>query len=521
MIDETVKIGENVKIPYENLVNLYGCELGDGVFIGPFVEIQKNSKIGAKTRIETHSFICEGVTIGENCLISHGVIFINDKFTEKREDWILRKTNIGNSVRIGSNSTILPVTVGDNSIIGAGTVVTKNVPENSVVIGNPAKIIKKNIQNSQNENLDEEVKVPFLDLRKHHDSFREEIEKAIKEVIDNSSFILGPKVEEFERNFSDFCNTKYCISVNSGTSALHLALLSCGIGKEDEVITVPNTFIATAEAISHCGAKPVFVDIKEEDYTINPQLIENSITEKTKAIIPVHLFGTPCDMDKINEIAKKHNLFVIEDACQAHGAEYNEEKTGSLSDVAAFSFYPGKNLGALGEGGAIVTNNSEIAEKCKILRAHGESPKNTHSVIGFNYRMHGIQAAILNIKLKYLEKWNELRKQKAQIYNGLLKEKVIVPKIFENHIQVFHLYVIRHKNRDELREFLKSKNIDTGIHYPIPIHLQNAYSHLGYKEGDFPVTEKVTKEIISLPIFPELTESQINHVAETIKEFSN
>ncbi|MCL5018368.1 MAG: DegT/DnrJ/EryC1/StrS family aminotransferase [Candidatus Pacearchaeota archaeon] len=365
------------------------------------------------------------------------------------------------------------------------------------------------------------MNIPFLDLKAQYHSIKSEIDSAIQKTLENTAFVLGPEIENFEKEFAAFCGVKYAIAVNSGTAALHLALLSLGIKQGDEVITVPNTFIATAEAISHCGAIPVFCDISEETFNIDENLIESKITSRTKAIIPVHLYGNSCNMDKINEIAKKYNLFVIEDACQAHGAEYKNKRVGSLSNIAAFSFYPGKNLGCYGEGGIIVTNNSELADKCKLYRAHGENPKNTHNVIGYNYRLEGLQGAILRVKLKYLNQWNEQRRKNAEIYTKLLKDIVITPKISENNKSIFHVYSIRHKNRDKLREFLQLKGIATGIHYEKPIHFQKAYAFLNYKESDFPVAEKVTKEILSLPMYPELTESQIEYVCNSIKEFEN
>lgn len=527
MIKEDVRLGKNVKIPQENLVNLYGCEIGENTKIGAFVEIQKNSKIGKNCKISSHSFICEGVTIEDEVFVGHGVMFINNKYPKSttstgklqtEENWKIIPTLVKNKASIGSNATILcGVTIGENSLVGAGAVVTKDIPPNTIVAGNPAKIIKEIKENK--ESLYEEKKVPFLNLKAQYQSIKPEIDNAIKNVLENNSFILGPAVEEFEKNFADFCNVRHSVAINSGTAALQIALLSLGIKPGDEVITVPNTFIATTEAISHIGAKPVFVDIKEDTYNLNPDLIEKAITEKTKAIIAVHLYGNPCDMDKINEIAKRNNLFVVEDACQAHGAEYKGKKVGALTDVAAFSFYPGKNLGAYGEGGAITTNNREIANKCKLLRAHGEYPKNTHSIIGFNERMHGIQGAVLNVKLKHLNAWNESRRKKAELYNQLLKDVLITPKIDESNKHVFHLYVIRTKEREKLHGFLQSKGIETGIHYQKPIHLQEAYSFLNYSKGSFPVAEKVMEEIISLPIYPELTEEQIRYIVDKIKEF--
>jgi dTDP-4-amino-4,6-dideoxygalactose transaminase len=375
-------------------------------------------------------------------------------------------------------------------------------------------------ENMAGEKMDaRKIVVPFLDLKLQYHSIKQEIDSAISETLENSSFVLGKDVEALEREFAEFCSARHAVAVNSGTAALHLALLSLGIGKDDEVITVPNTFIATAEAISHCGATPVFVDVDESSCNMDPRLLEQKITRKTRAIIPVHLYGNPCDMDAINAIAKKHNLFVIEDACQAHGAEYKGRKVGSLGDAAAFSFYPGKNLGAYGEGGIIVTNNEELARKCRLYRAHGEHPKNIHTVIGYNYRMEGIQGAILRVKLRHLKSWNALRQEKAGRYTRLLKSFVKTPKMDPANKPSFHLYVIRHKERDRLKEYLQAKEISTGIHYFRPIHLQEAYSHLKYKQGDFPVAEKLMSEIISLPLFPELEQYQIDHVCEAIIEW--
>jgi len=363
------------------------------------------------------------------------------------------------------------------------------------------------------------MKIPFLDLKAQYYSIKPEIDDAIQKTIENSAFILGPEIEEFEKEFAAFCNVKYAVAVNSGTAALHLALLSLGIKEGDEVITVPNSFFATAEAISHCGAKPVFCDINETTFNINEDLIEQKITAKTRAIVPVHLYGNPCNMDRILEIAKRYNLAVVEDSCQAHGAEYKNRRTGSISDAAAFSFYPGKNLGAYGEGGIVTTNNPIIAEKCKLYRAHGENPKNTHNIIGYNYRLEGMQGAILRVKLRYLNKWNEARRKNAEIYSRLLDGVVPTPKISPDNKSVFHVYAIRHKDRNKLREFLQSKGIATGIHYEKPIHLQPAYYSLNYKETDFPIAEKVMKEILSLPMYPELTETEISYICDAIKEF--
>jgi len=362
------------------------------------------------------------------------------------------------------------------------------------------------------------MKINFVDLKKQYNSIKEEINQEISKVFEDTSFILGKKVAEFEKAFADFCGRKYCIGVGSGTSALLLALLALDLKQGDEVITVPNTFIATAEAISFAGAKPVFVDIKAETYNIDVNKIEEAITEKTKAIIPVHLYGQPADMDPIKEIAEKHNLDIIEDCCQAHGAEYKGKRV-PVSSIGCFSFYPGKNLGAYGDGGAVVTDDKELAEKIMIMRNCGQKEKYIHPIKGINSRLDSVQAAVLNVKLKYLEDWTNMRRKNAKIYNKVLPDSVKKPYEAEYAKHVYHLYVIRTKKREELQEHLKNNGIFLGIHYPIPIHLQGAYFDLGIKEGSFPISEKYAKEILSLPMFPELEEEEIRYVAEKIKEF--
>ncbi|MBU0599875.1 DegT/DnrJ/EryC1/StrS family aminotransferase [bacterium] len=365
------------------------------------------------------------------------------------------------------------------------------------------------------------MKVQFVDLKTQYSEIKEEILQAINEVLDNNAYILGKSVASFEEGFANFCQAKYAVALNSGTAALHLALLGYNIGQGDEVITVPNTFIATAEGISHAGARPVFVDINPQTYNMDPDKIEEKITSKTKAIIPVHLYGQPCDMEPIMELAKRYNLVVIEDACQAHGAEDKGQRVGSIGQAAAFSFYPGKNLGAYGEGGMVTTNDAEVATKIRILRDHGSSQKYFHQYIGYNYRMEGIQGAVLGVKLKRLDQWTQRRRQNAEIYHQLLSScpEVITPKEENSCKHVYHLYVIRVKNRDKLQEYLKENNIETGLHYPLPIHLQKAYQFLGYQEGNFPISETASKEILSLPMHPELTYQQIEKVVNTIKEF--
>lgn len=364
------------------------------------------------------------------------------------------------------------------------------------------------------------MNVPFLDLKSHHLPFRGEISRAIEEVIDNNAFAGGPFVDRFEEEFAAYCGARHSAGVGSGTEALWLALLALGVKAGDEVITVPNTFIATAEAITYCGAKPVFVDVDERTYEMNPDALEQAVTSRTKAIIPVHLFGQPADMDPILEFARKHGLHVIEDAAQAHGAEYKGRRVGTLGDVACFSFYPGKNLGAFGEGGAVVTDNTELDEKIKILRDHGQAKKYIHSKVGWNCRMDGIQAAVLSIKLRHLDRNNELRHSHALQYDRALEgiEGIIIPARPDDILHVYHIYAIRLRERDEVMKFLASRGIACGIHYPVPLHLQDAYEDLGYEVGAFPVAEKCAREFISLPMFPELTSEQVSAVVQAVQE---
>ena len=363
------------------------------------------------------------------------------------------------------------------------------------------------------------MKVPFVDLRAQYASIHNEITAALRQVFDSAAFAGGPFVERFEKEFASFCRCKFAVGVSSGTAALWMALLALGTSRGDEVITVPNTFIATCEAISFCGAKPVFVDIDEATYDMAAHLLERAITSKTKAIIPVHLYGHTADMDPIMEIARAHRLFVIEDACQAHGAEYKGRRAGSIGDVGCFSFYPGKNLGAYGEAGAIVTDNGELAEKLRVLRDHGQIKKYYHSMIGWNGRMDGLQAAVLSVKLKYIAAWNEARRRNAQLYDRLLAsvDGVITPVESDYGKHIYHIYAIRTESRDVLIDALARKDVACGIHYPVPIHLQGAYKFLGYEKGSFPMAEICAEQLISLPMYPELNPEQIEKVCQEIK----
>jgi dTDP-4-amino-4,6-dideoxygalactose transaminase len=367
-----------------------------------------------------------------------------------------------------------------------------------------------------------QLPVPFVDLQAQFLTIADEITEATARVLRDGDFILGRDVALFEKEFAAFCETRYARGVDSGTSALELALRAYGIGAGDEVITAANSFIATALAISHIGGRPVLVDVDPQTATMDARILERAITPRTKAIIPVHLYGHPADMDPIRQLADERGLVVIEDACQAHGARYKGRRVGSLGHVAAFSFYPGKNLGAYGDGGMVVTNNPEIAERLDMLRNYGQKEKYHHLLRGFNRRLDTLQAAVLRVKLRHLEKWNAARRRNASVYRRLLEASgVLLPIEAADAESVWHLYVIRSEQRDRLREHLVNAGISAGIHYPVPIHLQPAYSDLGHAAGDFPVTESAAKEILSLPMYAELTAEQIEHVALAVRDFSS
>ncbi len=390
------------------------------------------------------------------------------------------------------------------------------------------------------------TKVPFLDLVTPHQELKAELMQVVEKALGNAGFIGGPMVEDFEREFAKFCAAKYCVGVNSGTDALRFAFMAAGVRANDIIITVPHTFIATTEAISQVGAQIVFVDIHEQTYTMDPAklreyleqrcevdpktggLVERASKHRVVGIVPVHLYGQTADMDPIMELAAKYQLFVIEDACQAHGAEYFSKKenawrrAGSMGLAAAFSFYPGKNLGACGEAGAITTDDEAMAKRMKMIRDHGQAKKYYHDIEGYNGRLDSIQAGWLSVKLPHLPKWNESRRKLAHRYHeslAKLKEFMVIPEEAPWSKGVYHLYVVRVQDREALQAHLAEAGIGTGIHYPIPLHQQKAYGYLGYHTGDFPVTERVSREIVSLPMFPQLAASQQDQVVSAVKEF--
>lgn len=360
--------------------------------------------------------------------------------------------------------------------------------------------------------------IPLVDLKAQYRSIKEEVDSAIAQVLESAQFALGPAVEEFERDFAAYCGVSHAVGVNSGTSALHIALLAAGVKPGDEVITVPFTFVASVAAIEYAGARPVFVDIDDDTYTMDASVLEQAITPRTRAIMPVHLFGQPAEMDAIVAVARRHEIPVIEDACQAHGAEYRGRRTGSIGDIGCFSFYPGKNLGAYGEGGAAVTNNAQYADTMKLLRSWGERTRYEHAIRGFNYRMDSLQGAILRVKLKHLERWTEARRAHAERYRWVLAATPARTPCERPEVRhVYHIYAVRLPQRDAWRAALTAAGVQTGIHYPIPVHLQPAYADLGYARGDFRVAERLAGEVLSLPMFPELSASQLDAISGVLR----
>lgn len=550
------------------------CEIGEGTKIWHFSHIMKNSKIGKKCNIGQNVVISPDVVLGENVKIQNnvsvytGVMCEDDVFlgpsmvftnvSNPRSHVIRRgeyqQTLMKKGSSVGANAVIIcGHTIGRFAFIGAGAVVTKDVPDYALVVGNPAKIvgwmcecgIKLVFKNKyahcnscgqsyekvgenkvvKKKNEKNPISVPLLDLKAQYENIRHRIEPVIKEVIESQYFILGPKVKELEKNVADYSNTKFGIGVSSGTDALLIALMALDIKAGDEIITTPYSFFATAGVIARLGAKPVFVDIDADTYNIDPRKIEPEITSKTKAIIPVHLYGQMADMDPIMDVAKKHNLRVIEDAAQAIGSEYHDgRRAGSIGDIGCFSFFPSKNLGGFGDAGMVVTNNKHLAVKLEQLRVHGSAPKYYHKIIGGNFRIDALQAAILNVKLEYLDQWTEGRQKNAEEYNRLFNEKgldkkINLPKVNTNYRHIFNQYVIKVPNRDALIDFLKNNNIGCEVYYPLTLSSQECFKYLGYSEDDFPIAEMASKQTIAIPIYPELTLDQQKFIVDKFTEF--
>jgi dTDP-4-amino-4,6-dideoxygalactose transaminase/acetyltransferase-like isoleucine patch superfamily enzyme len=544
-----VKLGANVRLG--KFINLYGCQVGDESKIGAFVEIQKNASVGCRCKISSHSFICEGVTIEDNVFIGHGVTFTNDSYPrattaegnlQTEADWKVEKTLVCKGASIGSGATILAnTTIGENAIVGAGSMVTKDVPANAVVAGNPARVLR--YVDAAGKKKDSGA-IPFLDLVTPHVELEEELVDVLRRSLHTAGFVGGKMVEDFEKAFAGFCEASHCVAVNSGTDALRFAFIAAGVKAGDVAITVPNTFIATSEAISQAGALPEFVDVDTATCNMSVARLEEYLAKQCKrdsagklislrsgrevtTVVPVHLYGQMADMDGILRLAEKYGLIVIEDACQAHGAEYFSKKNnrwmkaGTMGHAAAFSFYPGKNLGACGEGGALTTNDAKVASVARMLREHGQVKKYYHDMEGYNGRLDTIQAGFLNAKLPHLAEWTRQRRERAAEYDRLLGGTPGIELVDQPEWSraVYHLYVIRVADREGLMKHLNAAGIGTGIHYPVPLHRQNAYAGMGYGEGSFPVTEKAAAEIISLPMFPQLSSDQVSRVAAEVLAF--
>lgn len=550
------------------------CEIGEGTKIWHFSHVMSNSKIGKKCNLGQNVVISPDVVLGNNVKIQNnvsvytGVICEDDVFLGPSmvftnvinpRSHVIRKdeyqrTLVQKGASIGANAVIVCGNdIGKFAFIGAGAVVTKNVPDYALVVGNPGRIVgwmcecghKLNF-NAQTETaclvcgmeytmtndstIDKKgaapvTMVPLLDLKAQYAPLKHRIEPVINEIMDSQYFILGPKVIELEEKIATYSKTEFGIGVSSGTDALLIALMALDVGPGDEVITTPFSFFATAGVISRLNATPVFVDVEPDTYNIDPKKIEAAITDKTKVIIPVHLFGQMADMDPIMKIAKKHNIYVIEDAAQAIGSEYADgRRAGSIGDMGCFSFFPSKNLGGFGDAGMVVTNNKILADKLYKLRVHGSEPKYYHQIIGGNFRIDALQAAVISIKLDYLDNWSEGRLANALDYMNRFKAKnldkiVSLPVIRKNYRHIFNQFVIRTQKRDALLDFLRQHKIGCEIYYPVTLNNQECFSYLGYKKGGFPEAEKAAEEVLALPIYPELTTEQRAYVIDTIAKF--
>lgn len=550
------------------------CEIGEGTKIWHFSHVMKNAKIGKNCNIGQNVVISPDVVLGQNVKIQNnvsvytGVICEDDVFlgpsmvftnvVNPRSHVIRRdqyqQTLVKKGASIGANAVILCGNdIGRFSFIGAGAVITKDVPDYALVIGNPGRIvgwmcycgIRLDFQDSSDtkctacgkeytmindkqitEKTDNKVSsVPLLDLKAQYAIIRQQVEPVLKDVVESQYFILGPKVKELEGKIAAYSQCSHAIGVSSGTDALLIALMAIDLKPGDEVITTPFSFFATAGVIARLNAKPVFVDIQEDTYNLDPSKIEAAISDKTKAIIPVHLFGQMAEMDPIMEIANKHKLFVIEDAAQAIGSEDEKgRRAGSVGHMGCFSFFPSKNLGGFGDAGMVVTNDEELANKLIKLRVHGSEPKYYHQIVGGNFRIDALQAAILSIKLDYLDQWTESRQKNAREYiekfkeNGLEKD-LGLPGLKKGYRHIYNQFVLRSSKRDDLIKHLRDHNIGCEIYYPVTVSDQECFAYLNYKKGDFPVSEKAAEEVLAIPIYPELTQAQKSYIVEAITGF--
>lgn len=524
------RIGNNFQTGHHVLIREQN-EIGNNVSIGSYSDIEHHITIEDYVRIHSKVFVPEYTVLKANAWIGPGVMMTDAAYPRSvRVKEQLKGPTIEASAKVGAGAIVLPaVTVGSGALVGAGSLVTHDIPPGMVAFGSPAKPIKpvselryrdtgELVYPQTTEQQKQKKHIPLVDLHAQYLAIKPDIDAAISRVIAHSAFIQGEEVEGFEREFAEFCGMRYCVGVSSGTSALELTLKVLGIGPGDEVITTPLTFIATAEAIINVGAVPKFVDIDEQTYNLDPRFIESAITPRTKVILPVHLYGQPADMLEIYQIARRSNLFVIEDAAQGHGAEVAGHRVPL--QIGAFSFYPGKNLGAYGDAGAIVLNDENLTSRLKSLRDHGRISKYEHTLVATSARLDGLQAAILRAKLPYLPAWIKRRRELAHLYTQSLQDlPVLVPYEDGRGRHAYHLYVIRLAARDQLAQYLQEAGISTGIHYPVPLHLQPVYQYLGYRAGDFPVAERVAGEILSLPLYPELGNEQVSEICNQIRGF--
>jgi len=524
-LDDSCFLGDNSSVR-EN------CKLGKAVLVGQRVVVENGVEIGDSTKIQTGAYITAATKTEERVFVAPMVTTTNDNYmgrTEKRfasrRGPILKK-----GCRVGGGVTLLPgITIGEEAFIAAGSIVTKDAPPYQLLMGAPARV-KRSVPDDEllfhEKKKDDNSTVPSFDLKRQNEALKTELSAVLGKVVASGQFILGENVKALENEIAQVCGVQYGVGVASGSDALYLALLACGVEPGDEVITTPFTFFATAGSIVRAGAVPVFVDIDPKTYNMDPDLIEEKITPRTKALLPVHLFGQAADMGRIMEIAYKHGLKVIEDVAQALGCEYQGRPGGGIGDAGCLSFFPTKNLGCFGDGGMVVTNNQKIAERVRMLRVHGAKKKYYHELLGVNSRLDELQAAVLRIKLPHFKGWLKKREEHAELYNDLFKASgltvsgyVKTPYHLPGCRHTYNQYTIAVRKRDELRDYLKERGIGTTVYYPLPLHLQPVFKELGYKKGDFPHAEQAAGSVLSLPMFPELTEEEIRCVVKTITDF--
>lgn len=578
-VDRPANIGKGSKIWHYTHVMKSAC-IGKNCVLGQNVNVGSKAVLGNNVKVQNNVSIYDSVILEDSVFCGPSMVFTNvinpRAFIERKSEY--KKTLVRRGATLGANCTVVcGCEIGKYAMVGAGAVVTGDVPEYALMLGVPARVkgwvckcgvtldfpanpseqqssicvgcktqyiftnnrpepvlIERSIDMSkvknpkgniiQSEPIDE---VKLLDLQAQFKQLKPEIMKAVEEVFDSQYFINGPKVADFEKKCADYCGCAQAIGVSSGSDAILLVLMALGIGPGDEVITSPFTFFSTAGAIQRVGARPVFADIKADSFNIDPDKIDHCITDKTKAIIPVHLFGQCAEMEPILEIAEKNGIPVIEDAAQAIGSEYKGKRAGSMGLAGCFSFFPSKNLGGAGDGGLVTTNDPEFAEKLRIFRNHGSKPKYYHKFVGGNFRLDALQASVLDIKLEYLDSWSDKRAINADMYRRLFKEQGLfekglkTPEVMSERRHIYNQFcILIPKNRDILRDNLRSCNIGCEVYYPVPLHLQECFEFLGYKRGDFPVSEAIAKQILAVPIYPELSEQHISHVVEMIKNLN-